>query len=135
MTSASGNCGRRTCSAVGRDRLAVSVEGQTEEVSVNRSLAPHLRRNNIYARPVLIGRVRRRARAGGHVSIDLLANEMRNLSNSFDAVTCVYYYSVEGPTTWQLLAERWRPRAKHTTRGGTMRIDALHVLSDGDGGW
>lgn len=100
MTSASGSCGKRTCSAVGRDRLGVSVDGQTEEESVNRSLAPHLRRNNIYTTPVLIGRASRRARAGGNVGIDLLANEMRHLSDSFDAVASAYYCSVEGPTTW-----------------------------------
>ena len=78
-------------------RLAVSVEGQTEEEFVNGSLAPHLLRNNIYVTPVLIGRARRRAKAGGRVSIDMLANEMQHLNKSFDAVTSlVDFYGFRG---------------------------------------
>lgn len=68
-------------------RLAVSVEGETEEEFVNESLAPHLRRTDMYATPVLIGRARRRIRGGGNVTIDRLAREMRHLRRSFDAVT------------------------------------------------
>ena len=68
-------------------RLAVSVAGQAEEEFVNESLAPHLLRNNIYVTPVLVGRARRRAKSGGRVSIDMLANEMQHLTKSFDAVT------------------------------------------------
>ena len=68
-------------------RLAVSVEGETEEEFVNQSLAPHLRRRDIYVQPVLIGPARRRVRGGGNVSIDRLASEMRQLRWSFDAVT------------------------------------------------
>lgn len=68
-------------------RLAVSVEGETEEEFVNESLAPHLRRSDLYATPVLIGRARRRIRGRGDVTIDRLAREMRYLSRSFDAVT------------------------------------------------
>ena len=78
-------------------RLAVSVEGQTEEEFVNESLAPHLRRNNVYVTPVLIGRARRRVRGGGHVTIERLAREMRHLSWSFDAVTSlVDFYGFRG---------------------------------------
>ena len=33
-------------------RLAVAVERETEEDFVKASLAPHLRRNNVYATPV-----------------------------------------------------------------------------------
>lgn len=78
-------------------RLAVSVEGQTEEEFVNESLAPHLRRSDVYATPVLIGRARRRVRGGGHVTIDRLAREMRHLSRSFDAVTSlVDFYGFRG---------------------------------------
>ena len=68
-------------------RLAVSVEGETEEEFVNESLAPHLRHRDIYVQPVLIGRARRSVRGGGNVSIDRLASEMRHLRRSFDAVT------------------------------------------------
>lgn len=77
--------------------LAVSVEGQTEEEFVNESLAPHLRRSNVYVTPVLIGRARRRVRGGGHVTIERLAREMRHLSWSFDAVTSlVDFYGFRG---------------------------------------
>ncbi len=68
-------------------RLAISVEGKTEEEFVKKSLTPHLRRSNVYATPVLIGRARGRAKSGGNVTIDRLAKEMRHLRRSFDAVT------------------------------------------------
>ena len=78
-------------------RLAVSVEGQTEEVFVNESLAHHLRRRDVYPTPVLIGRARRRVRGGGDVTIDRLAREMRYLRRSFDAVTSlVDFYGFRG---------------------------------------
>ncbi len=68
-------------------RLAVSVEGETEEEFVNESLALHLERNDVYVTPVLIGRARRHDKGGGSVSIERLSSEMRHLSRSFDAVT------------------------------------------------
>lgn len=68
-------------------RLAVSVEGVTEEEFVKESLGPHLERKAVYATPVLIGRARRHVRGGGNVSIERLASEMRHLIGSFDAVT------------------------------------------------
>lgn len=68
-------------------RLAVSVEGQTEEEFVKESLASHLQSRNVYTTPVLIGRARRRITGGGDVTVDRLANEMRYLTSSFDAVT------------------------------------------------
>lgn len=68
-------------------RLAVSVEPETEEEFVDESLAHHLRSGDAYATPVLIGRARRRVRAGGDVTIDRLAPEMRHLRRSFDAGT------------------------------------------------
>ena len=37
-------------------RLAVSVEGNTEEGFVRKSLAPHLQPYDVYPQPVLIGR-------------------------------------------------------------------------------
>ena len=78
-------------------RLAVSVEGQTEEEFVKASLAPHLRQNNVYATPVVIGRAKSRVKGGGNVSIDRLANEMSQLRKSFDAVTSlVDFYGFRG---------------------------------------
>ena len=78
-------------------RLAVSVEGVTEEEFVKESLAPHSERKDVYVTPVLIGRARRHVRGGGNVSIERLASEMRHLSGSFDAVTSlVDFYGLRG---------------------------------------
>lgn len=81
-------------------RLAISVEGHTEEEFVKESLAAHLEPRGIYATPVLIGRARRRVQGGGNVSIDRLASEMRYLRGSFDAVTSlVDFYGFGGKRT------------------------------------
>lgn len=78
-------------------RLAISVEGQTEEEFVNESLAAHLRGKGIYTTPVLIGRARRRVQGGGNVTVDGLAKEMRHLRHSHDAVTSlVDFYGFKG---------------------------------------
>ncbi len=78
-------------------RLAISVEGETEEEFVKGSLAVHLRDRGVYAIPVLVGRARRRAQGGGNVTIQRLATEMRHLRYSFDAVTSlVDFYGFRG---------------------------------------
>lgn len=51
-------------------RLAISVEGPTEEEFVNRLLVGHLRPRGIETRPVSVG---------GNVTVARLAHEMRNL--------------------------------------------------------
>lgn len=51
-------------------RLAISVEGPTEEEFVNRLIVGHLRSRGIETRPVSIG---------GNVTVARLAHEMRNL--------------------------------------------------------
>ena len=77
-------------------RLAVSVEGQTEEEFVKRVLAIHLRERQIEASPILLGRARGRA-GGGNVSVDRLVSEVVTLSWSFDAVTTlVDFYGFKG---------------------------------------
>ena len=68
-------------------RLAVSVEGETEEEFVKGVLGAHLRKRGVHATGRLLGRGRRRARRGGNVSMDGLADDMRRLRHSFDAVT------------------------------------------------
>ena len=81
-------------------RLAISVEGETEEEFVKEALATHLQSRGIYAIPVLLGRARRRAQSGGNVTIDLLAREMQHLRHSFDAVTSlVDFYGFRGKGT------------------------------------
>lgn len=67
-------------------RLAVSVEGQTEEEFVKRVLAGHLRASRVESTPILLGRARGRS-GGGNVSSDRLVPEMVCLLHSFDAVT------------------------------------------------
>ena len=67
-------------------RLAVSVEGQTEETFVKDVLAGHLRTVDVEPYPVLLGRARGR-HGGGNVDIDRLVSEMVDLHRNFDAVT------------------------------------------------
>ena len=81
-------------------RLAISVEGETEEEFVKEALTIHLQSRGIYATPVLLGRARRRRQGGGNVTIDRLAREMQHLRNSFDAVTSlVDFYGFRGKGT------------------------------------
>ena len=78
-------------------RLAISVEGETEEEFVKQSLVGHLQDTGIYAKPVLLGRARNTVRGGGNVTIQRLASEMRHLRGSFDAVTSlVDFYGFRG---------------------------------------
>ncbi len=67
-------------------RLAISVEGQTEEEFVKNVLADYLSRIGIYTTPILLGRARGGSN-GGNVSLDRLVSEMAYLLRSFDAVT------------------------------------------------
>ena len=67
-------------------RLAVSVEGRTEEEFVKTMLADHLRGHGVEPTPILIGRARGGS-GGGNVSVERLVPEMRDLFWSFDAVT------------------------------------------------
>ncbi|MCY4099522.1 MAG: DUF4276 family protein [Rhodobacteraceae bacterium] len=68
-------------------RLAVSVEGQTEEEFVKNILYPHLQRYDIWSIPVLLGRARGSNQGGGNVSIDRLFEDIKNLLYKFDFVT------------------------------------------------
>lgn len=65
-------------------RLAVSVEGQTEEIFVNTVLATSLADRNIWVTPVVLRRSK--GRGGGDVTVGRLASHMIALS-SYDAVT------------------------------------------------
>ena len=68
-------------------RLAISVEGPTEEEFSKNVLTTHLRSHGIEAQPVVLGRARSRGAGGGNVSVGRLASEMANLYGSFDVVT------------------------------------------------
>ena len=67
-------------------RLAVSVEGRTEEEFVKTVLADHLRGHGVEPIPILIGRARGRF-GGGNVSVERLVPEMKHLYGYFAAVT------------------------------------------------
>ena len=72
-------------------RLAVSVEGQTEERFIKEVIAPHLQDRGIYADPVLLGR------SGGDASIPRVTKDLINLLRSFDKVTTFYdFYGFRG---------------------------------------
>ena len=74
-------------------RLAIVVEGPTEEEFVNRVLTPHLRTRGVEPTPVLIGK----KEGGGNVTIGRLASEMARLCRSFDRVTTlVDFYGFGG---------------------------------------
>ena len=60
------------------NRLAIVVEGETEEEFVKSVLAPHLQTRAVEATPHLIG---------GNVTVERLASEMANLFWSYDRVT------------------------------------------------
>lgn len=72
-------------------RLAVSVEGQTEEEFVKRILANHLRLQQIEPTPILVGSARGTSR-GGNVSTDRIVRDMVALLASHDAVTSLVDY-------------------------------------------
>ena len=77
-------------------RLAISLEGQTEEEFVKSVLAGALRAAGVEPTPIRIGRARGGS-GGGNVSVDRLASEMVNLYRNFDFVTSlVDFYGFHG---------------------------------------
>ena len=69
-------------------RLAISVEGRTEEEFVKRVLAEHLRVRKVEATPILLG---------GNVTVTRLAADMARLCRSFRYVSSlVDYYGFRG---------------------------------------
>ena len=78
-------------------RLAVSVEGPTEEAFVKDVLADRLRPLGIEPYPILLGRARSGGAGGGGVSAGRLVSDMVRLRRSFDAVTSlVDFYGFRG---------------------------------------
>lgn len=72
-------------------RVAISVEGQTEEAFVKKVLGAHLGYCSVYAFPILV-----RPR-GGNVTLDRLANDMARNYGNFDRVTSlVDFYGFGG---------------------------------------
>ena len=84
-------------------RLAIVVEGETEEEFVNRVLAEHLRTYGVEPCPMLPhGR-------GGNISVDRLASAIAKLFWSFDRVTSLvdfYGFREKGNATPDALEQR-----------------------------
>ena len=68
-------------------RVAISVEGDTEEEFVKKVLAEYLWDNGVNPTPIIIGRARDKPKNGGNVSADRIAPEMIHLLKSFEYVT------------------------------------------------
>ena len=81
-------------------RVAVSVEGETEEEFVNEVLAVHVMGRNIHLQPVLLG---------GDVTVERLALDMADLYWSYDFVTSLvdfYGFRDKGNATIEELEQR-----------------------------
>ena len=75
-------------------RLAIAVEGETEEALVKSILVNHLHARHVYPTPILLG---------GNVSVASLASEMTRLYWNFDQVTSlVDFYGFRGKGTKSL---------------------------------
>ncbi len=93
-------------------RLAISVEGQTEEAFVKNIITAHLLPMEVAPSPILLGRARTTGGGGnvsiggGNVSIERLVSEMVRLCQSFDAVTSLvdfYGFRNKGDRTVEAL--------------------------------
>ena len=74
-------------------RLAISVEGQTEQEFVYKILTPFFRDYHIEMIPIIISTSRDkcgRKHKGGCINIDRIENEISKLLNNFDYVTTFY---------------------------------------------
>ena len=83
-------------------RLAISVEGPTEEEFVNSLLADHLRDKGVEAQPILLN---------GNVTIERVASDMARLIWNFDRVTSLvdhYGFRDKSTATPEQLEERIR---------------------------
>lgn len=72
-------------------RLAISVEGPTEERFIQMVITPHLCNRGVYATPLLLGE------NGGDVSLSRIKKDLNHLATSFDNVTTLYdFYGFRG---------------------------------------
>jgi len=71
-------------------RVAISVEGQTEERFVNKVLVPYFQKKEIYMQPILLS-------GGGDVYVPRIKKDLNYLARSFDKVTTLYdFYGFRG---------------------------------------
>ena len=83
-------------------RVAISVEGKTEEEFVKNILAPGLEPASVYPEPILLG-------SGGNVTVERLASDMSKFVWNFDFVTSLvdfYGFRDKGSDTREDLERR-----------------------------
>ena len=68
-------------------RLAISVEGETEEQFVNIVLTNHLVPLGVLPTPILLGRARNTSPGGGNVSVERLGVDVSECYHNYDFVT------------------------------------------------
>ena len=69
-------------------RLAISIEGSTEERFIKMVLAPHLQKRRIHVTPISLD---------GGITIGRIRKELNPLASSFDVVTTLYdFYGFQG---------------------------------------
>jgi len=74
-------------------RLAISVEGQTEEAFFKRTIVPYFLKHDIYTDIIIVTTSKDRCgrkNRGGCINIDRIKNEVQKLLNSYDYVTTFY---------------------------------------------
>ena len=74
-------------------RLAISVEGQTEEAFFKKTIVPYLLSYDIYTDIIIITTSKDRCgrkNKGGCINVDRVKNEIQKLLNSYDYVTTFY---------------------------------------------
>lgn len=93
-------------------RLAVAVEGRTEEEFIKRVLQPHMLDREIHMQPILIGKSG--GGRGGNAEIQRIVNDISKLSYNFDAVTTLvdyYGFRKRGDISVEQLEEKIRQMA------------------------
>ena len=74
-------------------RLAISVEGQTEEAFFKKNIVPYFLQYDIYTDIIIVTTSKDRCgrkNRGGCINIDRIKNEVQKLLNSYDYVTTFY---------------------------------------------
>ena len=117
-------------------RLAISVEGQTEDEFAKDVLATHLRTHGIEVQPVLIGRARGSGIGGGDVTVGRLSSEMAHLYRSFDAVTSLvdfYGFRDKGERTAGELEALVRRKIRQMVDGDENRVSPYVQMHEFEG--
>ena len=102
-------------------RLAVSVEGQTEEKFIKKVLGPHLLALGIEPEPILLGSGRGSGGAGANVTVKRLTSDMARLYHSHSAVTSLvdfYGFQRKGDRTVEELERHLRNETKRRIGNG-----------------